>query len=60
MSIIIEEVIAETTAAPRQETRRGSRPGNARNEPQQALIQRRDLERCNALIHSRRDRLDAE
>ncbi len=60
MSIVIEEVIAETTAAPEQEHAAGQQQQNLARKSQSAWIERRDLARCMEQIARRRDRLDAE
>lgn len=60
MSVIIEEVVAETTDSSQAEPRRfGNRKSKAPRR-QTAWIERRDLARCIEQIDRRRDRLDAE
>lgn len=60
MSVIIEEVVAETTARPGPESSRSSRNPAQAKKRQTAWIERRDLARCIEQIERRRDRLDAE
>lgn len=60
MSVIIEEVVAETTDAPRAEPGRVSNKKSKAPRRQTAWIERRDLARCIEQIDRRRDRLDAE
>ncbi len=60
MSVIIEEVVAETTAAPPAEPGRFSNKQQKAPRRQTAWIERRDLARCLEQIDRRRDRLDAE
>jgi len=60
MTVIIEEVIAETIPAEPAETGRSSPRREETPRRRIAWLERRDLTRCLEQIEERRDRLDAE